>query len=216
MELSTYLQQNWAQLTQAFGAKANSHLKELVKAYTSSNRYYHNLTHIQQLLEYVDQYKELLSFPDQVQWAIWYHDVVYNPLRKDNEEKSAALALQRLQELGLDPASYIRVGPWITATKLHVLPDDDPTFDGPFLLDIDLSILGSERAVYEQYGSQIRKEYAMYPKLLYNKGRRKVLNHFLEKDFIFQTKVCQDLWEEKARENLLWELEKLGGIKIGN
>lgn len=216
MNIPSYLIQNWSQLTQAFGSKADGHLEELVKAYSFSTRHYHNLKHIQHLLEYVDEYRDRLSLPDQVQWAIWYHDAVYNPLRKDNEERSAALAKKRLEELGLEPDFYAQVGPWIVATKQHTLPKEDQGFDGLFLLDIDLSILGSERAEYERYCAQIRKEYAMYPKLLYNKGRKKVLSHFLEKEPIYQTKLCRDLWEDKARRNLSWELGILGGTKKGN
>lgn len=209
MEPYPYLHQNWSLLTETCSVPTETYFQELIKAYSSPKRHYHTLTHIRQLLQYVDQFRSELTNPEQVQWAIWYHDIVYNPLRKDNEEKSANLAQARLQDLGLVKESYRYVVPWILATKDHKLPPGDDSFDGEFLLDIDLSILGAERLPYEQYCSQIRKEYAMYPKVLYNKGRKKVLRHFLEMERIFKTGVCRDQWEKKARGNLLWELNRL-------
>lgn len=209
MELNSYLKRSWTQLSAEYGEETVAFFQELVEAYSSPKRYYHTLAHIEKLLLYVDQYKKKLTFPQQIQWAIWYHDAVYNPLRKDNEEKSALLAQTRLQELGLAEESYGYVVPWILATKDHKLPPEANTFDGEFLLDIDLSILGTSRSEYEEYCSQIRKEYAMYPRVLYNRGRKKVLHHFLDREFIFKTDVCQEQWEKKAKENLRWELKRL-------
>ena len=53
----------------------------------------------------------------------------------------------------------------------------------------------------------IRKEYAIYPDMLYNPGRKKVLQHFLTMDTIYKTAVYRDRYEQKAKENLQRELE---------
>ena len=97
----------------------------------------------------------------------------------------------------------------IIATKTHLLPNDLNSFDFQFLLDIDLSILASERNDYIEYTTQIRKEYNMYPNFLYKKGRKKVLKHFLEMKQIYKTELFQNLWEEKAKENISYELSLL-------
>jgi len=59
--------------------------------------------------------------------------------------------------------------------------------------------------VYDQYKAAIRAEYRIYPDILYRKGRKKVLEHFLERDQIYYTSVFQAR-EEKARANLEREL----------
>ena len=49
----------------------------------------------------------------------------------------------------------------------------------------------------------------MFPNFLYKKGRRGVLNHFLNRENIFFTSHFQNQYENIARENLNWELENL-------
>ena len=56
---------------------------------------------------------------------------------------------------------------------------------------------------------QIRKEYSIYPDFLYNPGRKKALEHFLEHKFIFQTEEFRTQYETKARENIKREIELL-------
>ena len=62
---------------------------------------------------------------------------------------------------------------------------------------------------YHQYMKDIRKEYAIYPMILYKKGRKKVLKRFLERERIYFTDQFYVLSEIKARENLTRELETL-------
>jgi predicted metal-dependent HD superfamily phosphohydrolase len=57
-----------------------------------------------------------------------------------------------------------------------------------------------------EYTKQIRAEYAIYPDLLYNLGRKKVLKHFLEMPSIYKTPPFQVLYEAQAKANLGKEL----------
>ncbi len=77
---------------------------------------------------------------------------------------------------------------------------------GTQLIDLDLSILGSSSTYYQEYTKNIRKEYTMIPNMLYNPGRIKVINSFLELDKIFKTPQFESM-EIKARVNLTHELE---------
>ena len=65
---------------------------EIEKQYSSTKRYYHNQTHLENLLKELLPLKELITNWDCIIFSIAYHDIVYNTLRKDNEEKSASLA----------------------------------------------------------------------------------------------------------------------------
>jgi predicted metal-dependent HD superfamily phosphohydrolase len=74
---------------------------DLVTAYSSAGRFYHNLEHIYQVLETIEQISRCrrsqvshsLNFPA-IQLAAWFHDVIYDSKAKDNEDKSAESAIR--------------------------------------------------------------------------------------------------------------------------
>lgn len=78
-------------------------------------------------------------------------------------------------------------------------------------IDADLSILGADWETYFSYMQKIRREYAVYPDLLYKPGRRKVIEHFLSMPVIFKTDIFRRRFEAQAQDNLKQELEILQG-----
>jgi predicted metal-dependent HD superfamily phosphohydrolase len=94
----------------------------------------------------------------------------------------------------------------ILATKKHVRTGDSDT---DHFTDADLAILGAAPQTYYQYTRQIRKEYVLYPDFLYNQGRKKVLQHFLEMPDIFKTSHFKGLYEKNARKNIAEEIISL-------
>lgn len=205
--MSDYLRANWEDLTEDL--PENRFYENLVKHYNSKGRFYHNLNHIEALLKLSDEYKYLLSSKKTIDFTIWYHDAIYDASKNNNEEKSAELARKDLTDLGLDATLIENCFNLIVATKTHQLSEETNTFDAQFLLDIDLSILAVDRDEYMEYTRHIRKEYQMYPNFLYKKGRKKVLNHFLEMEHIYKTELFRNLWENKAKGNLEYELSLL-------
>ena len=115
--------------------------------------------------------------------AIAYHDIIYNVLKKDNEERSAAYAQKHLSGL-LTKERLGTLQQMILATKNHTASENPDT---NYFTDADLSILGSGWDNYFSYTKQIRKEYGLYPDIIYKPGRRNVVKHFLEMDKIFKT-----------------------------
>ena len=178
--------------------------EDLVKAYSGKNRYYHNLIHLEEMITQYEMYHSQLTFPVEVLYAIFYHDYIYKATSKENELKSAELAISILPT----NANINRelVFEMILATKLH---EPNKVEDVNWLIDFDLKILSKKWAAYEVYFKQIRKEYKIYPDLLYNPGRKKALQHFLENDFIFQTQTFRTQFEKQARENILNEISQL-------
>ena len=183
--------------------------QEIPKAYQSKGRYYHNLQHISKLLQQAQAYQEELEDYELLCFSIFYHDIVYSSLRKDNEPQSATLARKRLQKMGLSNDSIEKCGRQIEATQKHQIPSNSFDPDLPYFLDFDLSILGSEWSSYQLYTKQIRKEYRIYPGWMYRKGRKQVLRHFLERERLFFTKSYFEKYEGKARENLWREIKLL-------
>jgi predicted metal-dependent HD superfamily phosphohydrolase len=180
--------------------------QQIAVNYGGAGRFYHTLVHLEHLYGQVLPLKTDIEDWDTLLFTLFYHDVVYNASRKDNEEKSAEIAEAHLTALGYPPARISRCKAQIIATKSHVESSEQDT---NLFLDADLSILGQEFSIYKTYTQQIRKEYAMYPDLLYRPGRKKVLQHFLGMDSIFKTRYFQEKYEASARKNLQAELAQL-------
>lgn len=180
------IQQNW---------------NDLEKAYSKKSRYYHNLTHLKEMMESFEIYRNRLENPNEILFAIFYHDFVYSASKKDNELKSAEFALSILDENHTLNKQFVFDA--ICATQLHSKNKNE---DINWLIDFDLKILAKDWDDYKIYFEQIRKEYRIYPDFLYKPGRAKALKHFLEYEFIFQTDEFRSLYEEKARRNIEKEI----------
>lgn len=179
---------------------------EIEKKYSGRSRYYHNLQHLENMFEEIDAVRNQIEKFDNISFSIFYHDVIYDPTSKLNEEKSADIAKERLEILGVNNNDIQRIYEQISATKSHQKSEDEDT---NFLLDADLSILGKSSEAYSGYTKQIRKEYSIYPDFLYKPGRKKVLQHFLELESIFKTEYFRNKYEIQARENIEFELKGL-------
>ncbi|TYA75040.1 hypothetical protein FUA24_13495 [Seonamhaeicola marinus] len=152
--------------------------------------------------------KERIKNFDAVLFAVWYHDIIYSATKKDNEVQSANYAQERLTSLNLEKGLIETIKTLIISTQKHeiILTENN---DNALLLDMDLSILGSSWEDYHKYLKNIRKEYAIFPNFMYRKGRKKVLQHFLERDTLYFTAYFQSKFEAQARKNLNKEIELL-------
>lgn len=182
----------------------NGFWKEIETKYTEKGRYYHDLFHLENMFLELENVKNKITDFNSVSFSVFYHDIIYDATSKSNEEKSALYAADRLHKLNSDEDLISKINTQILATKSHQKSEDTDT---DYLLDADLSILGKDLPVYLEYTRKIRKEYAIYPDLLYKPGRKKVLRHFLELDTIFKTEDFRNKYELKARENMTTELQ---------
>ena len=204
------LQQKWIKLISSFTEEEElitSSWQLIEKHYTQKNRAYHNLTHIQAMLQEAEQHLAQLEDKEGLQLAIWFHDIIYNPLKKDNEQRSAEVARQLLHQTLLDPERIHRCYQQILLTIKHE-PLPTSSLDGKFLIDFDLEVLSRDWEAYQLYCQQIRKEYWMYPGPLFKKGRKQAMARFLQRPAIYQTAAYRDR-EEKARTNIQREMEEL-------
>jgi predicted metal-dependent HD superfamily phosphohydrolase len=139
-------------------------------------------------------------------FTLYYHDIIYNSLKSDNEEKSAELAEKRMKQIFVSNDTLELCKKQILATKSHIKSTDSDT---NYFTDADLSILGQDWDAYSSYYKNVRKEYSIYPDFVYNPGRKKVLNHFLSMDRIFKTAFFYNRFEIQAKRNLQKEMELL-------
>jgi predicted metal-dependent HD superfamily phosphohydrolase len=179
---------------------------EIEKAYSNKKRHYHSLTHLQHLFQQLTEVKNEIKDWDTILFTLYYHDLVYNTLKQDNEEQSAELAGQRMKQVGIPHEKILVCKEQILATKSHVVSDNSDT---NYFTDADLSVLGADWDTYQTYFKNIRKEYSIYPSIVYNPGRKKVLQHFLAMPRIFKTEYFFHLYEQQAKTNLHKELNQL-------
>lgn len=207
-EGANFLLVSWRDLTASFSLSEDKSIEIftlLGTQYKENTRYYHNWQHIKAMLKGLDNYSEEINDRMSVELAIWFHDAIYVPLRKDNESRSAKFFYQHLSK-DLPQERVRKVMKYIEATKNHSKTNDK---DLQVLLDLDLAILGQSKNVYQNYASQVREEFGYVPNFLYKRGRKLVLKSFLDKPTIYQTLFFQEKLEEQARENIRQELESL-------
>jgi len=172
---------------------------EIEKSYKQNSRHYHTLKHLENI------YKELPKYDKVTEFSIFYHDIIYDVTKLDNEFQSAKICKQKLTLLGVKPIIIDEITQLINETKTL----NPSSTRNALFLDADLSILGSETDKYINYTKQIRKEYSIFSQLDYCIGRKKVLMHFLEKEKIYHSTYFYNKYEAKARENITKELKFL-------
>lgn len=175
---------------------------EIHTQYSEPHRHYHTLKH----LEYLYKELEMVTLTPVVEFGIFYHDIIYDVAKQDNEEQSAIYAQKRLKALTLPEELIEDITQLILLSKSH---HSTPINNAKLFLDADISILGTSPSVYEQYTQNIRKEYHIYDDATYKDGRIKVLAHFLEKPRLYQSKHFYHRYEEQARSNILKEYHQI-------
>src|SRR5262245_23722587 len=205
-----FLHAQWVNLASRYASDPSSIeglFNSIVEHYSAKDRAYHNLGHIQSLLSLSESLPDKIQNRDALYFAVWFHDVIYDTKRSDNEEKSAEFAVEALSGLGVPEQTVATAREMILATKHHRA--DDLSWDMKAFLDLDASILGAPEDIYKEYSRAIRKEYSWVPGFLYRKGRMKVLNDFLDGESIYQTEEIRTKYESQARHNIAEEIRAL-------
>jgi predicted metal-dependent HD superfamily phosphohydrolase len=201
------LKSNWDNLLKKFAIEedvSDRVFRELERLYTSAYRFYHNLAHIQQVLEVITSLQARSYQLEFIELAAWFHDVIYDSQANDNEEKSADYADRVLNRLGIPPKTIESVKNLILITKNHQCLATD--IDAQILLDADLSILGQSEAEYQFYASAIRQEYSWLSPNDYQQGRKLFLQKLLQRERIYLTEEIFAMLEGQARQNIQAEI----------
>ena len=187
-------------------------LAQIEAAYATPPRAYHDFHHVREVLRHYDDVAAGPGWvqPDEVRLAVLYHDAVYEPGRKDNERRSAELAVagiaRWLPDTGIDAA---RVAELIGLTARHgsfspqdfgktALADDTRHF-----LDCDMAILGAEPAAFDAYDRAIAAEYRGHvPDWLFRVNRKRFLKALLARPRIYLSEFFHERYDVRARANL--------------
>lgn len=186
--------------------------RALASAYGQVGRAYHDGVHIAECLSLLDQYRHLAARADEVEAALWFHDVVYDPRGNDNESRSAGWAQAVLSSIEASAEVVERIATMIFATCHLSKPIEiaqDLAGDVDLLLDIDLSVLGSDTEAYARYEHGIRQEYAWVPDQTFRERRAGILESFLHRSAIYRLSAFRERFEGAARVNLARSIDSL-------
>ena len=183
------------------GADGECVFGRLEMLYGEAHRGYHHGGHIVDCLREFDL---VPGRPRAVEMAIWFHDVIYDPHRKDNEERSALHFTAEADGAGMSGDWIADVDRLIRVTSQHRATAADEAL----LCDIDLSILGRSPEDYARYVAGIRREYAWVSGTDWRAGRAAVLRSFMERSVIYHTTEYTAL-EAPARANMVAEISSL-------
>ena len=182
-------------------------LQALQAAYATPPRAYHNFGHVEEVLRHYDEVAQGPGWqqPEEVRLAVLYHDAIYEAGRKDNEARSAELAVEHvrrwLPDRGIDAA---RVAELINLTARHgSLRPGDVDRDAALFLDCDMAILAADAAAFATYDRGITAEYrGKVPAWLFKLNRRRFLKAVLGKERIFLSDWFHERLDARARINL--------------
>lgn len=178
----------------------------LLARWSEPHRRYHDVAHLQGVLDAVDHLAGFADDPDAVRLAAWYHDAVYAGA-PDDEENSAVLAETDLSALGLPSALVAEVARLVRLTVEH---DPGPAdHNGQVLSDADLAVLALEPEEYRRNSARVRAEYRHVSDADFQAGRARAINALLASPSLYRTPDGRRLWEDAARRNLTSELHTL-------
>lgn len=184
-------------------------VRDLAARYAEPHRAYHTAAHVAEVLRWYDAIADDLGWHDgvAVYLAVVFHDAVYDPTRRDNEERSALLA----RDLVAAPDRTLAL---IRLTAQHGALDAAALdADAQLFLDSDTAILGAEPAAFDAYDAAIRREYAHVPDDAYRAGRGAFLRALHDRPRIFLSDYFHARLDLAARDNLHRALARLASAR---
>lgn len=218
-DVPQWLSSAFVRSVQAVGATAPREeiaqtCRRLLDRWQEPDRRFHNVRHLTDLLARVDELAQETHHPDAVRLAAWYHGAIFNSsvakayARSGGEDEvaSAELATAELTALGVPAGTVARIAEMITNLRRHDANLRD--IDCLALCDADLATLAVEPQRYRAYRSAVRAEYAHIPDRHYLEARTTIVGKLLARRNIFLSPMG-GRWEDRARENLRAELDRL-------
>lgn len=152
-------------------------LNMILDIWNEPNRHWHNQNHLFDLLEQINRDFDhgLISLTEKkkLQMVALFHDIVYDPSRTDNEEKSAEFMVSICEDKEILKDIYQA----ILDTKTH--QSSSPLSEK--FNKYDMNIVERDYDSLLEWEEGIRKEYSLYSDEQYKEGRVKFLESLLDK-----------------------------------
>ena len=151
----------------------------ILSMWNESHRHFHNLDHLNDLIEQInlDLKKKDINHKEYEKLMIvaMFHDIIYDPKKQDNEEKSAEFFLNVCQDKSNSDIKDINNA--ILDTKTH---SSSTKLSELFNL-FDMNIVERSYEELLNWENGIYQEYKSYGDEFYKKGRLDFLNSLLDK-----------------------------------
>ncbi|MCU0833041.1 MAG: hypothetical protein MUC77_01215 [Chromatiaceae bacterium] len=167
------------------------------RSYAEPHRHYHDKQHLSHCLDELDRAHGAIPHPDRVEMALWFHDVVNEPGKPDNEARSADLFLDLAS--GVMPDDFVTAVAELIRVTTHRHPPED--LDQRFICDIDLASFGCPWECYLDDTNKVKAEFPGSAEEYYGK-KRAFLEAMLRRPRIFLTDLFNARYEHQARENI--------------
>jgi predicted metal-dependent HD superfamily phosphohydrolase len=151
-------------------------INTLLGMWNESNRFYHTLTHLNDLISQINENKSKYSEKEYEKLLITslFHDIVYDPMKQDNEEKSAEF----LMECCVDKSNtdILEIKQMILDTKTH----QANTMLSESFNNYDMNIVERGFDQLLEWENGIHSEFESYGDM-YKMGRLSFLESLLDK-----------------------------------
>ena len=147
----------------------------ILAMWNEAHRSYHTLDHLNDLIDQINEDKQYYSQKEYEKLIIssLFHDIIYDPTKGDNEEKSAEFFMNCCEEK--DSSDILEIKQIILDTKTH--KSSTPLSED--FCHYDMSIVERDFDQLLKWEQGIATEYSIYGDL-YKEGRLKFLESLLD------------------------------------
>ncbi|PAV90606.1 hypothetical protein WR25_13276 [Diploscapter pachys] len=175
-------------------------------------RPFRGFEHLLIMLRAFDKYKDHLRDRYATAMAIFFKNIIYDPLADDNADKSERVFREFAQETTFDSENYVadlisKSG--LSSTGAHLNANQSGEDDAHFLMDFDMAYLAEPFDKFVELERAQRKEYSHFDEEKYAQQRKQVLKAFLVIPNIYATTPLREDLEGRARDNIQREVELL-------
>ena len=162
------------ELLDKWGIKVDYNI--LLSMWNESHRSYHTQNHLLDLIEQINEGKSKITHSqyEKLMLCALFHDIVYDPMRQDNEEKSAEFFINCCQEK--NNPDLLEVKQMILDTKTHEAKTELSELFNYF----DMKVVEEDYEKLLEWERGIHEEYKSYGDL-YKTGRIHFLESLLDK-----------------------------------
>lgn len=165
---------NLQQLLNKWNIKCD--VNTLLSMWNESHRHYHNLNHLNDLINQINENKSKYSEKEYEKLMITalFHDIVYDPTSSTNEEDSANFLMECVSDKS--NKDILEVKQMILDTKTH----NSTTSLSESFNNYDMSIVERDFDQLLEWENGISQEYSKYDRDIYKSGRVKFLESVMD------------------------------------
>jgi predicted metal-dependent HD superfamily phosphohydrolase len=171
---------------------------QLIAYYSEPQRFYHTLDHIEHCLSLFDKISHELQNPTALELAIWFHDVIYRPGSRSNEQLSADLFMALSDGVFDDP--FRNTVYQLVMATLHDGGEVENA-DAKYMVDIDLSSFGMPWAQFIRDSANLRLEMEDMPDDDFYRKQAIFQEKLFSQPRFFKTDYFYENYETQARQN---------------